>query len=83
MSSDHAARPLDRIWHLAREYLTHWAIAGVIVALIGFAPDHWAAHLFHIFNLENLLDSLPSADYRLLAVGLGVAVITGDMLLCS
>lgn len=83
MSSDHAARPLDRIWHLAREYLTHWAIAGVIVALTGFAPDHWAAHLFHIFNLENLHDSLPSADYRLLAVGLGVAVITGDMLLRS
>ena len=30
-----------------REHLTHWVIAGVIIALTGFAPEHWFADALH------------------------------------
>ncbi len=72
--------PLGRVWHTAKEYLTHWVVAGVIVTMTGFTPDHWIANLFHAVNLDSLRQALPSADYRLIAVGVGVAVVTGDFL---
>ncbi|MEQ1888933.1 MAG: tetratricopeptide repeat protein [Alphaproteobacteria bacterium] len=75
--------PMGRVWHTAKEYMTHWVVAGVIVTITGFTPDHWVANLFHAVNLDSLRDALPSADYRLIAVGVGVAVVTGDFLLRS
>jgi adenylate cyclase len=75
--------PLQRLWHRAREYLTHWAIAGVIVTVTGFAPDHIVAHMIHALHLDNLRDALPALDYRLLTVGLGVALIAVDVMVLN
>lgn len=69
MSVDPKPRPLNHLWTTAREYLTHWFTAGVILTLTGFTPDHWVERLFHGLKLDNLRDALPAVDYRLLAVG--------------
>jgi hypothetical protein len=45
MANDQQSRPLKRLRTTAQEYLTHWIIAGTIVALTGFAPNHWIARL--------------------------------------
>ena len=74
---------LKRVLTLAREYLTHWAIAGAIIALTGFAPDHWIADLFnHLAIPENLRDGwlLRTFDFRLGLVAIGVAIISWDVL---
>ena len=76
MSADHPTAPLKRVLTTAREYLTHWFTAGVILTLTGFTPDHWVERLFHALKLDDLRDSLPAVDYRLLVVGVGVAVST-------
>ena len=81
MSVEPKARPFDHLWKTAREYLTHWFIAGIIVTLTGFAPDHWFAHLFHVANLDGLREALPVVDYRLIVVGLGVLVSTVAVIL--
>ena len=76
MSADHPSTPLKHLWTTAREYLTHWFTAGVIVTLTGFTPDHWVANFFHAIKLDDIRDSLPAADYRLMVVGVGVIVST-------
>ncbi len=65
----------------AREYLTHWAIAGAIIALTGFAPEHWFADLFgHLAIPESLKHGwLPAFDIRIGFVGVGVAIIAWDV----
>ncbi|MSP43306.1 MAG: hypothetical protein EXR08_08075 [Alphaproteobacteria bacterium] len=68
---------------MAREYLTHWVIAGVIVTMTGFAPDHIVAHMIHALNLDHLRTVLPVLDYRLLTVGLGVALIAVDVMVLN
>ena len=73
MSIEPKPRPFDHLWQTAREYLTHWVIAGVIVTLAGIAPHHWFAHLFQVANLHALREALATVDYRLTA-GLGVLV---------
>ncbi len=76
MSDGPQPPPLKHVLATAREYLTHWFTAGVILTLTGFTPDHWVERLFHAVNLDGILESLPAVDYRLLAVGVGVAVST-------
>ncbi len=76
MSVEPKPRPLAHLWETAKEYLTHWFTAGVILTLTGFTPDHWVERLFHALRLDSLRDSLPAVDYRLLAVGVGVAIST-------
>jgi hypothetical protein len=76
MSVDPKPRPLSHLWTTAKEYLTHWFTAAAILTLTGFTPDHWVERLFHAVNLDGILESLPAVDYRLLAVGVGVAVST-------
>ncbi len=68
-------------WITTREYMTHWAVAGCVVALTGFAPDHWFGHLLHY--MPDALRNFPAIDYRLVAVFLGVAIVSGDILLRS
>jgi hypothetical protein len=34
-----------RFLHVAKEYLAHWTVAGSIVVLTGFGPEHWFADL--------------------------------------
>lgn len=81
MSADQPANSFKHVLATAREYLTHWFIAGVIVTLTGFAPDHWFAHLFHAADLDGLREALPTIDYRLIVVGLGVLVSTVAVIL--
>jgi adenylate cyclase len=77
----HASR-LKHLLIAAREYFTHWVIAGTIIALTGFAPDHWvAALLSHSEILEYLRHSgLPGFDLRVGLVAVGVVIIVWDML---
>jgi len=76
MNADHPTRPLKHALATAREHLTHWFTAGAILTLTGFTPDHWVERLFHGLKLDGLRDLLPAVDYRLLAVGIGVAIST-------
>ncbi len=55
----------------------------MIVTITGFAPDHIVAHMIHALNLDNLRDALPALDYRLLTVGLGVALIAVDVMVLN
>jgi TolB-like protein len=72
--------PAHHFWTTAREFVTHWAVAGAVLALTGFAPDHWFASLLEHIDIPDALRRLPPMDYRLVAVGLGVAIIVGDVL---
>jgi hypothetical protein len=56
---------LKHIWHTAREYLTHWMVAGAILAATGAAPEHWLADLLHDVHL-------PTDALYLWAAGLGL-----------
>ena len=69
------------IWHTGREYLTHWATAGIIVAATGVAPDHWMAHLVQDLHLPPGALHLWSAgiDLRWVALGIGLTLIVGDI----
>jgi adenylate cyclase len=74
---------LRHILTVGREYLTHWAIAGAIIALTGFAPEHWVADLFsHLAFPAGLRDGwlLRTFDFRLGLVAIGVAIIAWDVL---
>jgi TolB-like protein len=73
---------LVRVSHLAREYLTHWSIAGAIIAATGAAPEHWLAELVHGLHVPHGIvpDWLATADYRVVAVVGGVGIIVGDTL---
>jgi adenylate cyclase len=82
---EHEVAHESRLKHLlivAREYLTHWFIAGTIIALTGFAPDHWVAELVsHSGFLEYLRRSgFPGFDLRIGLVAVGVGVIVWDLL---
>ncbi len=73
---------LRRLLHVGREYLTHWAIAGTVIALTGFAPEHWFADLVsHLAIPESLRRAWPAAlDIRIVLVAVGVAIIAWDAL---
>jgi adenylate cyclase len=74
---------LRHILAVGREYLTHWVIAGTIIALTGFAPEHWVADLFgHLAIPESLRGGwlLHAFDVRIGLVAIGVAVISWDVL---
>ncbi len=77
MSSDPPAPPHNPLWHTAKEYLTHWFVAGVIVTLTGFTPDHWVAHVFHAVNLDSLRGVF--SEYQFLAVYIGVTFLIVDV----
>ncbi len=74
--------PLRHLFITAREYATHWVIAGAIIALTGFAPDHWVAELLsHTSFLDYVRHSgFPGFDPRIGLVAVGVAIIVWDVL---
>ncbi len=76
MSSDPPASPRNPLWHTAKEYLTHWFVAGVIVTLTGFTPDHWVANVFHAVKLDSLRGVF--SEYQFLAVYIGVTFLIVD-----
>ena len=70
------------IWHTAREFLTHWTVAGAILAVTGAAPEHWFADLAQALPLpfENLPPWLGHLDARLVVMAVGLSIIVGDTL---
>jgi TolB-like protein len=71
-----------RIFTTGREYLTHWTIAGAVITLTGFSPDHWVADLLRHAAIPDSLRVgwLPTFDVRIALVGIGVAIIAWDVL---
>jgi hypothetical protein len=72
---------VKHIWHTGREYLTHWMVAGLIVAATGVAPEHWLADLVHALHIPADALHLWAAeiDLRWLSVGTGLALVVGDI----
>jgi len=72
---------VKHIWHTAREYMTHWMVAGLIVAATGAAPEHWMAHLVEELHLPD--DALhlwsTGVDPRWVLLGIGLALVVGDI----
>ncbi len=69
-------------WHTAGEYLTHWSVAGAILAVTGAAPEHWFATFLDNVHLprQDLPPWLAHMDYRLVALTVGLSIIVGDNL---
>src|SRR6185437_8643772 len=82
MKPDASESRLRHALLLGREYLTHWAIAGIIIALTGFAPEHWIADLLNHFSIPEGLRHgwLRASDVRTGLVAIGVAVVAWDVL---
>jgi len=72
---------LKHVWHTGREYVTHWMVAGAILAGTGAAPDHWLANLFQSLHLPT--DALhlwvANIDLRVVLAGMGLLLIGGDI----
>jgi adenylate cyclase len=79
--SDAQAKQPHGLKATVREYLTHWTVAGLVVTLTGFTPDHWIAHALHEVpsGVRNLFPG--GIDYRLVVVALGVLMIVADTVL--
>jgi TolB-like protein/predicted Zn-dependent protease len=67
---------------MVREHFSQAAIGGAIVALTGFAPEHWFAEVIKAVHVpEWMLNAWPSSiDARLAVVSIGIAIIVGDVL---
>jgi len=75
------SRGAGRVLGKVREYVTHWVIAGVVIALTGFAPEHWFAQTLHTLP-EGLRHWWPAGvDVRAVIVFAGMAMIAGGVLL--
>jgi adenylate cyclase len=72
---------VKHIWHTGREFLTHWAAAGIVVAATGVAPDHWMAHIIDDLHVPSEALHLWSAgiDLRWAFLGLGLTLVVGDI----
>src|ERR1700730_8430872 len=82
MKSSGPTRRLRHLLTAVREYLTHWALAGAILALTGFAPEPWFADLFQHFAIADRLRGtwLAAVDIRIGFVAVGVAIVAWDVL---
>ena len=74
-------RAAKHLWHTGREYLTHWMVAGLVVAATGVAPDHWMAHLVQDLHIPAGALHLWAAkiDLRWVLLGTGLALVVGDI----
>ena len=72
---------VKHVLHTGREFVTHWAAAGIIVAATGVAPDHWMARLLDGLHLPGDALHLWSSqiDLRWVLLGLGLTLIVGDI----
>ncbi len=72
---------MRHVWHTGREYLTHWMVAGIIVAATGVAPDHWMASLVHALNIPTDALHLWAAeiDFRWMLLIAGLTLVVGDI----
>jgi TolB-like protein len=67
---------------MVREHISQAAVGGAIVALTGFAPEHWFAEVLKAIHLPDwMVNAWPtSIDARFAVVSLGIAIIVGDVL---
>jgi adenylate cyclase len=74
--------PLIRLWSTVREHISNAAVGGAIVALTGFAPEHWFAEALQAIHIPvRLLNAWPSSvDGRMAIVSIGIAIIVIDVL---
>jgi adenylate cyclase len=81
MAHSESSGVLKHISATAREYVTHWVIAGCILALTGFAPEHWIADFIHQMQIpERFLNGgMPPFDVRTGLVAVGGAMIGWDV----
>jgi adenylate cyclase len=72
---------LKHVWHTTHEYMTHWMVAGAILAATGAAPDHWLAHAFQKLHLpaDALHLWVANIDLRVVLAALGLLLIGGDI----
>src|SRR5579864_7548446 len=72
---------LKHALRLGREFLTHWAAAGLIIALTGLAPEHWLADFFHRLAIPESFwrGWIGGADVRTALVAVGVAIVGWDV----
>jgi hypothetical protein len=70
-------RLVEKLWDQLREKASHWIVGGVVVALTGFGPEEWFAHLVHSFNISDGALHLWGADidFRVVPVTAGMASI--------
>lgn len=82
METGPSASRLRRFLTTGREYLTHWVIAGAILTLTGFSPDHWVAGLLARLSIPDSIRHgwLSAFDIRVALVAIGVAIIAWDVL---
>ena len=68
------------LWHKIREFATHWAVSGALIAITGLAPEEWLAHAFHHLHIPEETLHLWSAevDLRIVPVAAGVLLLVGD-----
>ena len=75
MNVDPKQRPIHHLWNTVQ-------VVGVIVTLTGLTPDIWITYFIEAVRLPEGLRDLffGSIDVRFIAVGIGVAIIGGDVL---
>jgi adenylate cyclase len=74
-------RTIKHVWHTGREYLTHWMVAGIVVAATGVAPEHWMANLVYALNIPTGALHLWAAeiDFRWVLLVAGLTLVVGDI----
>ena len=81
MKTEAHESPGRRFLDRARDLLTHWSIAGLILVLTGFGPEHWFAHLFDQLAIpESLRQGWLQFDIRIGLVAVGIAIIVWGVL---
>ncbi len=72
---------LKQVWHRGHEYVTHWMVAGAILAATGAAPDHWLANVFNRLHLpaDALHLWVANIDLRIVLASMGLVLIGGDI----
>src|SRR5260370_38809212 len=78
------AKPIQTLKHLSmtlRGPVSGWVIAGIFIAVTGFAPPVWIARLVHyVAAPAGVRRLLPLAlDVRVAIVLLGIAIIVGAL----
>src|SRR5262245_32498571 len=74
-------QPLRSVWRKACEYVTHWMVAGAILAGTGAAPEHWLAHMFDKLHLpaDALHLWIANIDLRIILAATGFMMIGADI----
>ncbi len=72
---------VKHVFHTGREFLTHWMVAGLVVAATGVAPDHWVANLVAHLHIPAQAQHLWGADIdvRWVLLAAGLTLVVGDI----